>query len=87
MCEETFVQVSVCILYGFFLVHFHTHMPVCMCACTCTCVHIALTASGVLAIRKTTSGKVHINHFPQLKERNRVEMGGGGGRIMRGKGV
>lgn len=43
----------------------------------------------MLAIRKTTSGKVHINHVPQLKERNGAETGGrrrgggGGERIMR----
>lgn len=49
------------------------------------CAHCADWA-GVLAIRKTTSGKVHINHVPQLKERNGAEMGGGRGggeRIMR----
>lgn len=31
----------------------------------------------LLSVRKTTSGKVHINHVPQLKERNGAEMGGG----------
>lgn len=41
----------------------------------CVCAHWADWA-GVLAIRKTTSGKVHINHVPQLKERNGAEMGG-----------
>lgn len=56
------------------------------CDTVCVCVHCADWA-GVLAIRKTTSGKVHINHVPQLKERNGAEMGrgreGGGERIMR----
>lgn len=42
----------------------------------CVFVHCA-DCAGVLAIRKTTSGKVHINHVPQLKERNGAEMGGG----------
>lgn len=68
--------------------HTHTHIytlwPLSVCACVC--VQCADWAS-VLAIRKTTSGKVHINHVPQLKERNGAEMGGGGGgggeRIMR----
>lgn len=43
----------------------------------CVFEHCADWAS-VLAIRKTTSGKVHINHVPQLKERNGAAMGGGG---------
>lgn len=42
------------------------------------CVHVLCAElAGVLAIRKTTSGKVHINHVPQLKERNGAEMSGG----------
>lgn len=42
------------------------------------CVHVLCTElARVLAIRKTTSGKVHINHVPQLKERNGAEMSGG----------
>lgn len=51
---------------------FHTHTN------SLVRVHCADWAS-VLAIRKTTSGKVHINHVPQLKERNGAEMGGDGG--------
>lgn len=59
----------VCVLY--FCVHtLHTYS-----VCVCVCMHCADWAS-VLAIRKTTSGKVHINHVLQLKERNGAEMGG-----------
>ena len=67
---------------SFLLCAFFTHILECvgvrahMCVCVCTqCADWA----GVLAIRKTTSGKVHINHVPQLKERNGAEMGGGSG--------
>lgn len=71
------LYILTCLLYALFT-HMHDQ---------CALVHSADWA-GVLAIRKTTSGKVHINHVPQLKERNGVEMGGGrrwGGqeRIMR----
>lgn len=56
----------------FFCVHFYTHIHVYV------CVHVLCAElPGVLAIRKTTSGKVHINHVPQLKERNGAGMSGG----------
>lgn len=53
-----------------------THRSVCL--CVYACMHVLCADwTGVLAIRKTTSGKVHINHVPQLKERNGAEMSGG----------
>lgn len=56
----------------FFCVHFFTH------TCVYVCVHVLCAElAGVLAIRKTTTGKVHINHVPQLKERNGAEMSRG----------
>ena len=80
-----------CISFFFAFLHifsfvciFHTHPGVCGCACAYVCVYVCVCTqcadwAGVLAIRKTTSGKVHINHVPQLKERNGAEMGGGSG--------
>lgn len=61
-----------CISFVCISTHTHTH--------TCVYVHTHVLCAdwaGVLAIRKTTSGKVHINHVPQLKERNGAEMSGG----------
>lgn len=85
MCSLLFVRVCVwCVFLHVYCVHFSQTLGVTL--CVCVCVHCADWA-GVLAIRKTTSGKVHINHVPQLKERNGAEMGrgreGGGERIMR----
>lgn len=89
VCVCSFTCVCICVYTSFcswlcvcmscifaclvFCVHFsHTHTGL---MCVCACAHCADWA-GVLAIRKTTSGKVHINHVPQLKERNGAEMGG-----------
>lgn len=55
----------------FFCVHSYPHTYVYVGAHV-LCAELA----GVLAIRKTTGGKVHINHVPQLKERNGAEMSG-----------
>lgn len=85
MCSLPFVRVCVSGVYFCMSIVciFHRRL---VWHCVCVCVHCADWA-GVLAIRKTTSGKVHINHVPQLKERNGAEMGrgreGGGERIMR----
>ncbi len=90
--------VCVCALHLQYIQYFAYFISFLLCAffythtgmCVHVCAHCADWA-GVLAIRKTTSGKVHINHVPQLKERNGAEMGvgsggggeGGGERIMR----
>ncbi len=92
VCAHFVYSISSIFAYfvSFLLCAFFTHilacvcLCVCLCACSCVCVCVCVCAhcadwAGVLAIRKTTSGKVHINHVPQLKERNGAEIGGGSG--------
>lgn len=76
VCRHTFIlyfsSYTFCFLAFLLCAFLHTYV------CVCVCMHVLCAElAGVLAIRKTTSGKVHINHVPQLKERNGVEMSGG----------